>query len=513
MGRILFAWVGMTDLRCAKENDPGELGPIGQVVAQERFERLVLLDNYGEKADASGYIGWLRGICNVAIDLVPVCLPSPTDFAAIYVSARKQVENALQFAGRSATPVFHLSPGTPAMAAIWIMLAKGPFPEAQLLQSSKERGVEWVEMPFNIQAEFIPDLIKGADRRLLSLFDDAPLPEHTEFSSIIHSCNAMKHIVTQARLVAFRDVPILIEGETGTGKELFANAIHRESLRSTKPFVSVNCGAIPSSLFEAEIFGYIKGAFTGAERDYAGYFEQAQGGTLFLDEVGELPPDAQVKILRILDGCKVRRLGESVERPVDVRIITATNRNLIEEVAVGRFRSDLFYRLAVAMLKLPPLREREGDMGLLLDGLLEQVNVELAGGPNYKKKKFSIKAKNLMLRHPWPGNAREMKNTLSRICVWCQGAAIQAEDVERALLPSISQNKDDILSRSFGENFKLQKILDDVSSHYIKKALMKSGNNKTQAARLLGFSSYQTMTNRIKNLGLDIGKTRSEESL
>lgn len=513
MGRILFAWIGMTDLRCAIDNQSGDLGPIGQVAVQERFEHLVLLYSYGEKADAPGYIGWLRGICNATIDLVPVCLPSPTDFAAIYVSARKQVENALQSAGRSVTPVFHLSPGTPAMAAIWIMLAKGPFPEARLIQSSKERGVEWVEMPFNIQAEFIPDLIKGADRRLLSLFDDAQLPEHTEFNSIIHHCNAMKQIVTQARLVALRDVPVLIEGETGTGKELFANAIHRESQRSAKLFVPVNCGAIPSSLFEAEIFGYKKGAFTGAERDHAGYFEQAQGGTLFLDEVGELPPDAQVKILRILDSCKVRRLGESIERPVDIRIIAATNRNLIEEVAGGRFRSDLFYRLAVAMLKLPPLREREGDLGLLLDGLLELVNLELSKGTNYKKKKLSIDAKKLMLLHPWPGNAREMRNTLLRICVWCQGGTIRAEDVKLSLLPSLSISKGDILSRPLDANFKLQKILDDVSSHYIKLALMKSGNNKTKAARLLGFSSYQTMTNRIKNLDLDISKTGSEESL
>lgn len=184
--------------------------------------------------------------------------------------------------------------------------------------------------------------------------------------------------------------------------------------------------------------------------DHAGYFEQAQGGTLFLDELGELPPEAQVKVLRVLNDGKVRRLGEPKERPVDLRIIAATNRNLIEEVAGGRFRSDLFYRLAVAMLKLPPLREREGDLGLLLDGLLEQVNEELAGGLNYKKKKFSVNAKNLMLHHPWPGNAREMKNTLLRICVWCQGATIQAEDVERALLPGTSKDKDDILSRQLG---------------------------------------------------------------
>lgn len=503
MGRILFAWVGMTDLRCATENRPGELGPIGQVVAQESFERLVLLDNYGENADVAGYLHWLQEHTSAEMEQVPVSLPSPTDFAAIYVAARAQVEKALQSTGRSAVPVFHLSPGTPAMAAVWIMLAKGPFPDAQLLQSSREKGIERVAMPFNIHTEFLPDLVKGADRRLLAAFADTQLPERSEFSSIIHRCDAMKQIVAQARLAALRDVPVLIEGETGTGKELFAKAIHKESPRSAKPFVSVNCGAIPPALFEAEFFGYKKGAFTGADMDHAGYFEQAQGGTLFLDELGELPPEAQVKVLRVLNDGKVRRLGEPKERPVDLRIIAATNRNLIEEVAGGRFRSDLFYRLAVAMLKLPPLREREGDLGLLLDGLLEQVNEELAGGLNYKKKKFSVNAKNLMLHHPWPGNAREMKNTLLRICVWCQGATIQAEDVERALLPGTSKDKDDILSRQLGGAFKLQEILDLVSTQYIRKALEQAGGNKSKAAKLLGLANYQTLSNWMERLGVE----------
>lgn len=314
----------------------------------------------------------------------------------------------------------------------------------------------------------------------------------------------MKKLVAQAQTVALRDVPVLIEGETGTGKELFARAIHEASPRKEKKFISVNCGAIPKELFEAEFFGHKKGAFTGADRDRPGYFESADGGTLFLDELGELPLDAQVKILRVLNDSKVVRVGDSEGRSVDVRIIAATNRDLLAEVAAGRFRSDLFYRLAVAMLKLPSLRERQGDLGLLIESMIQQVNSELAAGANYKNKKFSINAKNLMLRHSWPGNARELFNTIMRICVWCPEKTIQEEDVRQALLPSHVQNKDDILQRPLGDGFKLQEILDLITSQYIHRALEKTGGSKSKAARLLGIKNYQTLSNWMDKLDIKI---------
>lgn len=501
MERILFAWVGRTDLRAAAENKPGELGPIAQAASEGDFSRLVLLNNYGPESDPEGYVAWLKGHTESTVDLTPVALPSPTDFSAIYVAAREKVEAVLRNVHRATVPVFHLSPGTPAMAAVWIMLGKGRFPSAELIQSSREKGVEHVDMPFNITAEFIPDMKKGTDQRLAALA--YALPEKNEFTSIIHRCNAMKKVVAQAHLVSSRNVPVLIEGETGTGKELFARAIHRESERSKGPFVAVNCGAIPKELFEAEFFGYKQGAFTGAETEHAGYFEQADRGTLFLDELGELPLDAQVKVLRILNDGVVRRLAETKDRKVDVRIIAATNRNLLEEVAEGNFRADLFYRLAVAMLKLPPLREREGDLSLLIDSMLDQVNREMADSPDYKGKKFSSNAKNLMVRHSWPGNAREMLNTITRICVWCQGTSIQVEDVQQALLPSASYAKDDVLQKPLGGDFQLQEIIGVLSSEYIRKALSETGGNKSKAAKLLGFKNYQTLNNWMSKYGVE----------
>lgn len=502
MTKVLFAWVGMNDLKAARENKPDELGPIARALAEHAYSQVVLLNNYGKYENVPAYLDWLKTRSKASIDLVQINLPSPIDFAAIYVAAKGQVEKILQGSPGQVIPVFHLSPGTPAMAAVWIMLAKGPFTEAELIQSSREHGVESVDMPFNIFTEFIPDISKGADRRLLQI-SESHFPTETEFGNIVHCCPAMQTLVAQARLVARRNVPVLLEGETGTGKELFARAIHKESSRASGAFVSVNCGAIPQELFEAEFFGYQKGAFTGAVKDHPGYFEQADGGTLFLDELGELPLNAQVKILRVLNDGMVRRLNDQSERKVDVRVIGATNRDLIKEVAAGHLRADLFYRLAVAVLKLPPLREREGDLHLLLERLLDQVNEMLAKEPGYEHKKFSISAKNIMVRHDWPGNVRELHNTIMRICVWCQGDVIMEEDVYRALLPAVSQENDDILRRPLGDGFKLQEIQDLIASTYIHRALREAGGNKSKAARLLGLANYQTLTNWMTKLGIN----------
>jgi transcriptional regulator with GAF, ATPase, and Fis domain len=229
------------------------------------------------------------------------------------------------------------------MAAVWIILAKTRFP-AELIQSSAKYGVQTASVPFDIAADFIPDLLRNSDAKLKQLSAAEP-PETPEFADIIHRSQAMRRIIARARYVASRSVPVLLEGASGTGKELFARAIHKASVRREKAFVPVNCGAIPPDLVESELFGHEKGAFTGATDARPGYFENADNGTLFLDEIGELPLAAQVKLLRALQEGEVRRLGGKHAKKVDVRIIAATNRDLLEEISSGRFRADLFYRL------------------------------------------------------------------------------------------------------------------------------------------------------------------------
>ena len=216
----------------------------------------------------------------------------------------------------------------------------------------------------------------------------------------------MKKLIAQARRLSVHDdVPVLIQGESGTGKELFARAIHQSSPRKDNPFIAVNCGAIPPELVESELFGYKKGSFTGASQDHDGYFLAADGGTLFLDEIGELPFPAQVKMLRTIQEGSVTRIGTTKPQKINVRIIAATNRNLIDEMAAGRFREDLFHRLAVGVLKLPPLRERHGDLNPLIDFILEGINKKFEGKPGWKQRNFLQAREIFSISIPGPGTS------------------------------------------------------------------------------------------------------------
>jgi transcriptional regulator with PAS, ATPase and Fis domain len=325
-----------------------------------------------------------------------------------------------------------------------------------------------------------------------------------EFSSIVYRSPGMRRVIEQAKRVAIRSVPVLIEGESGTGKELLARAIHRASARANKPLVTVNCGAIPSELVESEFFGHMKGSFTGATANRMGHFERADGGTLFLDEIGELPKPVQVKLLRTLQEGEVTPVGSSDSRKIDVRVIAATNRTLIDEVANGNFREDLFYRLAVAIIKLPPLRERAGDISLLIDRLLEQIN--LSGSEiGLKGKRLSAAAKNLMLQYRWPGNVRELVNTLQRAVIWSDDEVIGLEAMREAILvtQSVTRSEKGVLDYPIEEGVDLEGILARVAKYYIARALAHSHKNKTQAATLLGLGSYQTLTNWMRRYGID----------
>jgi transcriptional regulator with GAF, ATPase, and Fis domain len=427
----LVSWIGHADLKAAAGEAGAGLGPIAQAVGFKDFARVVLLSD--APADRTQrYRDWLQQRTRAVLDFRPVTLSSPMHFGEIYQAARQVLVDLTTDPATAPTLTIHLSPGTPAMAAVWLLLAKTRFP-AELIQSSAAHGVEEATVPFDIAAEFLPDVLQQADRRLNAL-SAGEAPERAEFSAIIYRSAVMDRLVTRAQKVALRSVPVLIEGESGTGKELLARAIHAASPRRDRPFIAVNCGAIPAELVESELFGHEKGAFTGAVRERKGVFEAADGGTLFLDEVGELPLIAQVKLLRVVQEQTLTRVGAAQPVRVNARIIAAANRQLLTEIHAGRFREDLFYRLAVAVLKLPPLREREGDLSLLMDRLLAQVNQEGREDPGYQQKNLSPGARNLLLTYSWPGNVRELLNTLRRAALWSEGATITREDAQEALL-------------------------------------------------------------------------------
>jgi len=501
MPNFLISWVGMTDIKASQgELSEGELGPVGQAVCYRDFDVITLIADQN-KRDTAHYFKWLKALTSAKIELTNVKLSSPTDFSDIYKVVVEVLAPIAQSKANSQL-TFHLSPGTPAMAAVWILLAKTRFP-AELIESSKMGGVKTVAVPFDISAEFIPDLFRQPDQALQRLTAGLP-PDAPEFEHIIHKSPIMQKVIARARRVAPRSIPVLIEGESGTGKELFARAIHQTSPRKEGPFICVNCGAIPSELVESMLFGHKKGAFTGAINDHKGYFEAASGGTLFLDEIGELPLAAQVRLLRVIQECEVVPVGEVAPRKVDIRIITATNRSLLHEVQEKRFREDLYYRIGVAVIKLPPLREREGDLGLLIDKLIEQVNKESSLEPGYKNKIISVKAKNIMLSQSWRGNVRELLNTLRSAAVWSDGDKITEQDIRDAMLimPEGDTVGDQILNKDLSQPIELKEIMAKVASHYLSRALAEANNNKTRAAELLGLGNYQTLTNWIEKYGL-----------
>ncbi len=511
MQKLLFAWVGQTDLNASKGVEEAGLGPIAPALDKYAFDGVHLLSNYPEK-ESQAYIKWLGKRTETTLHLYPRKLSSPMHFGEIHEAVVSAIATALtttvakqpganaKTGTRNPELFFHISPGTSAMAAVWVILAKTRY-AATLLQSSREAGVQIASVPFDISAEFLPELLHRPDRRLEELTAGLA-PEAPEFQDIVCRSSVMKKVIARARRVAVRSVPVLIEGESGTGKELLARAIHAASPRKGKPFIAVNCGAIPENLIESELFGHEKGAFTGADRQRKGHFEEADGGTLFLDEIGDLPLSAQVKLLRVLQEKEITRLGSSTPIPVDVRILAATNRSLIEEVEEGRFREDLFYRLAVIVLKLPPLRGRAGDLGLLIDHLIDQVNQESQTEPGYTEKKLSIGARNLLLEQNWPGNVRELYNTLRRSAIWAVGTKISREDVAESLLPSRRSRSAGILDRALGEGLDVRELLASVARHYLERAMEASHANKTEAAKLIGLPNYQTLTNWLEKYGV-----------
>jgi len=492
--------MGSTDLRAPTEESAIGAGPIAQAAAARSFDEIVLLSDF-ERALVEPYLKWLRSRVSAPVRVEYRSLSGPTNFGEIYRHAVEALDGIVRTHSGAASLVLHLSPGTPAMAAVWILVAKTRFP-AELIESSRQHGVRTASVPFDIAVDYLPDLLRDPDRELERLSVGLP-SEAPEFSDIVFRGAPMKRLILRARRVATRSVPVLIEGETGTGKELLARAIHRASPRRHGPLVAVNCGAISPELVESELFGHERGAFTGATSRREGHFIAANGGTLFLDEIGELPKLAQVKLLRTLQEGEVVPVGRSRPQKIDVRVIAATNRSLIAEVARGHFRDDLFHRLAVAVLQLPALRERPEDLPVLIDRLLAQVNEEGREQPGYVEKKLSAGARNLLFKHAWPGNVRELLNTLRRAAIWSSQPVLSAEELRDALLPAgEGSQREAILDQPLGDGLNLPGILSAVARHYLERALEEAQGNKTKAAALIGLPSYQTFTNWMNRYGV-----------
>ncbi len=380
-------------------------------------------------------------------------------------------------------------------ATIIMMSAYGTIDTA--IEAMKLGAYDYISKPFKPD-EVILTLKKAEERERLrkeNEFLRKEVQKEYSFKNIISKNEKMQAIFEVIKKVAPYKSTIFITGESGTGKELIARALHYSSDRSQAPFIPVNCGAIPENLLESELFGHVKGAFTDAIRTKKGLFEEADGGTLFLDEIGELPPQLQVKLLRVLQDGEIRRVGESKSIQIDVRIITATVKDLVKEVNEGRFREDLFYRLNVLPIHIPPLRERKEDIPLLVDHFIhkygESMDKKIAG--------ITSRALDTLVNYKWYGNVRELENTIERAIV-----LTDRENIELENLPIEIQNFQDQIQLAplADDEYSIKKASRFLEMNLIKKALKKTRGNHTHAARLLEIS-HRALLYKIKEYKIE----------
>jgi transcriptional regulator with PAS, ATPase and Fis domain len=522
--RILVSWIGHTDLRAMAAEAAASLkrdvekatgsaatasgwGPVRTILEQERFDRIVLLSNY-PKALSQTFVQSLP----VEAELVYPKVTNPIDYKEIYTKVDQQLDAILsELKTTQYQLVMLLSPGTPAMAAIWVLLGKTKYPAT--FYQTYQGGASVTEIPFDLTLDLLPDLLRDSDAILQHLANRAP-SEVEGFERITGSSKAIRLAVGRASKAALRDVNVLLSGESGTGKEEFARAMHAASRRQGGPFVAVNCAALPRELLEAELYGHEKGAFTGANTRRDGAFVRADGGTLFLDEIGECDLDLQAKLLRVLDPppnatASTREftpLGGSGPVTADVRVLAATNRDLRERVRSNSFREDLFYRLAVIVIRLPALRERTGDAVSIAESLLARINEEFSTQePGYVHKYLGKNAKRFVQQYAWPGNVRELNNVLLQSVVMANEVELTKTDLELAVaeMPLMRQVGGEDTPLQIGSNFNLMDHLDGIHRRHLELAMREAGGVKTKAARLLGIRNYQTLSAQLKRLGLE----------
>jgi DNA-binding NtrC family response regulator len=354
----------------------------------------------------------------------------------------------------------------------------------------KKGAYDYVAKPFRPDEVILT--LRKAEERLGLRRENTRLRERLhrqEFPEPVFASTVMAQVMALVRQAADSASAALVTGETGTGKELIARALHHQGGRRKGPFVAVNCSAMTASLIESELFGHARGAFTGADREHPGLFAAAHGGTLFLDEIGELPLELQPKLLRVLQEGEVRRLGETRSRQIDVRVVTATARELRQEVAEGRFRDDLYYRLAVVEIALPPLRQRREDIPLLARHFLDKI----AQRQGCKMPALTAAVITRLQEYAWPGNVRELENFMEKVMIFCRDQRIDVAD-----LPWEMRRQE----RDNSKALSLKEAVERLEREYIRKALAATGGNRTKAARVLEIS-LRGLLYKMKEYGVE----------
>ncbi len=483
MKKILLTFIGNND--CRGQKKPGAILSILQEI---QFDVVYLLYNHEKYLKpASDILQFCRDHHpETHIQYFEIPIENPTDYNTVYPAMYQAVKN-IQSKKEKANYTISITSGTPTMHACWIFLQQGGVIDADLIQVQRETGIT----PVNFKLDDFPeiqnvDAVK-AELTKLSRENRNLKIRKQDYANIIGESQAMRKVKEQISLFAETDISIFINGESGTGKELVAEAIHYSSPRKEKPFIKVNCGAISNDLFESEFFGHKKGSFTGAVADKDGKFTLAHSGTIFLDEVGDLPLHMQTKLLRVLQEGKFTPIGTAEEVDVDVRVISATNKDIRKLVQEKKFREDLFYRLVKAEIFLPPLKDRGNDVLLIANHIIATLNRKYS-----QKKYLSQSALSQITQYSWPGNIRQLQNSIETAFILAKNK--NEIDFIQTIDSGISTNSINIPDS--GVDFD-----HDLVPRYYKAALEKAGGNQAKAAKLLGLAPH-TFRARLRKLGI-----------
>lgn len=497
----LLTWLGNRDIENMEQEQNAAIVSLA-TKSKVPFDKIVILSNKDEAKWDSFERFLKKRMAMISrpsedIKIYLAQIQSPIDYQSISVETEKWITKLSE---ESDTLSINLTSGTPAMTTLSVLHGKGKS-NTRFVQSSPKNIIEEVEIPIDFGKEYV----KSASKNIAHTASSLPKVQNA-FLELTAKSIAMHEVVQKAKRIAASEVPALILGETGTGKELMANAIHKGSLRASKPIRIVNCGALAENLVDSTLFGHKKGAFTGADKDYAGLFEQANGGTLFLDEVGELKPDIQVKLLRALQQGEITRLGDTKTINVDVRVIAATHQNLANLMDQGDFREDLFYRLAVGIIKMPPLRDRIEDIPVIVEQLTSQINDSGLKHPDYVSKKVSENGIKFISSQAWQGNIRELWSTLNRAFLWSESQTITELELSDAIINRNQSNTSQDVSLSYSDKIDIIQLTENYQKKYVEAALKASGNVKKHATKMLGLKDHQTLTNWMKRLGIQSEK-------
>lgn len=496
--KILFTFAGARD----PFNKDGVLadqptdGPVLSLLGEDHFDRIYIFTDANFLGNAQELAALAKQRHTTKVEIVEVELPDPTDYEAIFYRLNSRGRQILEkHAGDRPEYFIAIASGTPQMQTVWFLLAQSGVIPATLLKVTPRRFLrpgERAVVPIRLSLSEFPKVTPGEidHLELASLkiqnetleAERAALFEAIEAEGIIGKSKAIKDALTTLMKVAPTDYPVLLLGERGTGKELFAQAIHQRSKRAAKPFFSVNCPALPGTLVESELFGYEKDAFTGATSARKGKFELAEGGTLFLDEVADLALEAQGKLLRALQNGEIQKLGSARILQVNVRIVAATNKDLQKLSEDGGFRPDVYDRLNVIPIRLPSLRERREDIPPLIEHFVRRA---------YGRKRLSKKTLRSLTDYSWPGNIRELKNVIERMAVLSEGDVITESDIPSEIAAGTKAgtgNDIDVALPPGGLD--LTAYIERLETAYFKKAIELKGGNHAAAARFLNLEPH-----------------------